>query len=274
MQELNFQKFSNERALFKVSNLDISNCSFEDGESPLKHSQNINLIHSNFKYKYPIWYSKNISLTECTLFEMARAGVWYSSEILFENCMILAPKIFRRSKNITLKNTNLINASETLWNCDEISLQNVVAKGEYFAMNSKNMTVENLSLYGNYSFDGCENLVITNSKIISKDAFWNCKNVIVKDSYISGEYIGWNSENLSFENCVIESIQALCYIKNLKLINCQTPSTTLAFEYSSVDAQIDGEISSILNPISGTIKAKNIGECIMDELSKVKIIKG
>lgn len=37
-----------ERALFQAKDLSIFNCTFEDGESPLKESSNIDLHETNF----------------------------------------------------------------------------------------------------------------------------------------------------------------------------------------------------------------------------------
>lgn len=156
------------------------------------------------------------------------------------------------------------NASETLWNCDKISLKDVTVKGDYFGMNSTNIKIDGFELIGNYSFDGGKNIEIHNAKMLSKDAFWNCENVTVYDSFISGEYLGWNSKNLTFVNCTIESLQGMCYIDNLVMKNCRLLNTTLAFEYSTVDVQIVSTIDSVMNPISGTIRAENIGELIMD----------
>lgn len=34
---------------------------FDDGESPLKESRNIELYGSMFKWKYPLWYAKDIN---------------------------------------------------------------------------------------------------------------------------------------------------------------------------------------------------------------------
>ena len=87
----------------------------------------------------------------------------------------------------------------------------------------------------------------------------------VRNSFISGEYLAWNSKNVTFENCVIESLQGLCYVQNLVMRGCQTLDTTLAFEYSSVDAEILGGIASVKNPLSGVIRAKDIGEIIMQK---------
>ena len=101
--------------------------------------------------------------------------------------------------------------------------------------------------------------------MLSKDAFWNTNNVTVYDSYISGEYLGWNSKNLTFINCTIESLQGLCYIDNLVMKNCKLINTTLAFEYSTVDADITSRVDSVLNPTSGTITADSIDKLIIEK---------
>ena len=124
--------------------------------------------------------------------------------------------------------------------------------------------MDGLELDGNYSFDGGSDIVVRDSRLISKDAFWNCKNVTVYDSYINGEYLGWNSSDLTFINCTIESLQGMCYINNLKLVNCRLINTTLAFEYSSVDAVVDSDIDSVFNPSSGSITCSKIGELIVE----------
>ncbi|MBQ9608544.1 MAG: DUF3737 family protein [Lachnospiraceae bacterium] len=256
----------------------IEDTIFGEGESPLKESRNIRLNGSMFKWKYPLWYSKNIEVKNSSWFEMARAGVWYTEDISVEDCAIEAPKNFRRCKNISLKNVSFPDAKETLWNCEDVTLKNVTAKGTYFGMNSNNIKVDNLALYGDYSFDGGKNIEIRNSKLLSKDAFWNCENVVVYDSFISGEYLGWNSKNLTFINCMIESLQGMCYIENLVMKDCKLLDTTLAFEYSTVDVEIIGHIGSVKNPLSGRISAGSIGELIMEddkvdvEKTQIKII--
>ncbi len=268
--------FTGERAQFMAKNLSYDECTFSDGESPLKESRNVTLTRSSFKWKYPLWYSENAKLENCTFFEGARAGVWYTRGITFTDCVILAPKTFRRSGGITLKNVSLPHAEETLWNCSDVKLQNVTANGAYFGMNCKNVAVGNLTLYGDYCFDGAANITVKDSKLYSKDSFWNSKNVTVENSYISGEYLGWNSENLTLVNCTIESLQGLCYIKNLKLINCRLINTTLAFEYSTVEAEISGGVDSVLNPSAGHITAEYIGELTIEEdkvdPTRIKII--
>lgn len=185
------QFFTGERSLFGAKNKDIQYTTFGEGESPLKESSDISLYQSLFKWKYPLWYSKDITLKDCTFFDMARAGIWYTQNISLTDCVIEAPKTFRRTTGIQLENVSMPKAEETLWNCSDIVMKNVHAKGDYFAMNSKSITVDGFELVGNYSFDGCSNIEIRNAKMLSKDAFWNCENVTVYDSFISGEYLGW-----------------------------------------------------------------------------------
>lgn len=259
------QFLTGERALFGAKDMKINYTTFDDGESPLKESSDISLYYSMFKWKYPVWYSKNIFMNDCTLFETARSGIWYTDNISLTNCIVEAPKTFRRASNIKLKNMSMPNAEETLWNCRDIKMENVTAKGNYFAMNSENIQINKFELVGNYSFDGSKNIEIRNAKLLSKDAFWNCENVTVYDSFISCEYLGWNSKNVTFINCTIESLQGMCYMDNIVMKNCRLLNTTLAFEYSIVDARVNGTINSILNPISGIIEADVIGELTLDK---------
>ena len=267
-REISKRKLIGERALFKGSDLRITDTVFADGESPLKESRNIEICDSEFRWKYPLWYSENIYVKSSKWFEGARAGVWYTDNIRVEDSIIEAPKNFRRCAGITLDNVTFSNAAETLWNCIDIDIKSVSAKGDYFAMNSQDMTVKDLTLYGNYSFDGSKNVEIKNSKLLSKDAFWNSENITVYDSYISGEYLGWNSKNLTLINCTVESHQGMCYIDNLVMKNCKLINTTLAFEYSTVDADISGSVDSVFNPSGGIIRADKIS-CLIIQKSMV-----
>ena len=265
MEIIEQRVLTGERALFKSRDLEITNSIFKDGESPLKESKNINISNTVFEWKYPLWYCNNILVEKSTFLETARSGIWYTNNITIKNSTIDAPKTFRRGKDITLVNVNLPNAIETLWNCDNVKLNNVTAKGNYFAMNSSNIEIDGLNLSGNYAFDSARNIEIHNARLISKDAFWNCENVIVNNSTIIGEYLGWNSKNLTFIDCYIQSEQGLCYVENLKIRNSEVINTDLAFEYSNVDAEITTRIDSIKNPICGVIKAKAIDRVIIDD---------
>lgn len=274
--EVRQEYLTGERALFMSRDLKVYDSVFAEGESPLKESENIELYDSLFRWKYPLWYCNHVKAERCTWFDMARAGVWYTNDISVKDTIIEAPKNFRRCDGVTLQNVNFPHAEETFWNCRNVTLDHVTATGDYFAMNCKNMKIDHFELIGNYSFDGVENMEIYNSRLLSKDAFWNTDHVTVYDSFISGEYLGWNAKNLTLINCTIESLQGMCYIDNLVMKNCKLINTTLAFEYSTVDAEIVSNITSVMNPSGGTITADHIGELIIEkdkvDPSRTKII--
>lgn len=266
MEIIKEKTFEGERALYNIHDKELTNVTFQNGESPLKECSNLKIYDSIFKWKYPLWYSKDIYVNNTTWLEMARSGVWYTNNITVENSLIEAPKQFRRCKDVTLNNVDLPNALETLWSCDNVNLNNVRCRGDYFGMNSNNIKINNFVISGNYTFDGANNIEIHNAKMSSRDSFWNCENVIVYDSLIIGEYLGWNSKNVVFVNCTIDSNQGMCYMQNIKMKNCKLLNTDLCFELcEDVDAQIISEIESVKNPISGTISAKRIKDIILEE---------
>ncbi|MGN1119735.1 MAG: DUF3737 family protein [Oscillospiraceae bacterium] len=263
-QEIRDKLLTGERALYASRGTEVYNTIFADGESAVKECADVKLYGCMFKWKYPIWYSRNILAQDCTLFSAARAGIWYIDGFTMRDSLIESPKNIRRCTNVKLENVQMSNADETLWHCDGVDIRNVSVHGDYFALNSENMTLDGFTLVGSYSFDGVKNVVIRGAKILSRDTFWNSENVTVYDSYISGEYLGWNAKNLTLINCTVESLQGMCYIENLVMKNCRLLNTTLAFEYSSVEADIVGNIDSVLNPTSGHITADSIGELILE----------
>jgi len=258
------QRLIGERAAFGAQDADISSVIFADGESPLKHSRSVDIQRSAFEWKYPLWYAKDVTIADSALLETARSGPWYVDGVTMRHVLVAAPKTLRRCRRVELDDVQMTEAAETLWACDDVKLNNVTARGDYFGMNSSHVVANNLSLSGNYVFDGGHDIEVANSTLLSKDAFWNCENVVVRDSMIIGEYLGWNSRNITFINCIIESLQGLCYIDNLVMRNCRLINTTLAFEYSTVDVEIDGPIDSVINPLGGVIKAESIGELILN----------
>ena len=60
-------------------------------------------------------------------------------------------------------------------------------------------------------------------------------------------------------------VNAKIALNNLKMENCRLLNTTLAFEYSTVYADIRGKVDSVLNPSGGTIRADEIGSLIIEK---------
>ena len=260
------KRFEEERALYGENNLLVRGCRFQgpkDGESVLKECHNLIIENTSFNLRYPIWHTKDCSLSHCFFLENSRAPLWYGKDIHFVDCKMNVIKAIRECEDVFVANST-IYSDEFAWKTSHIELKNTSLTGVYAFFDSKNITLDKVNFEGKYSFQYCENLTITNSVLNTKDAFWHSKNIVVKDSIIKGEYLGWFSENLTLIRCRITGTQPLCYCKNLRLMNCTMEGCDLAFEYSEVNAILLGSIQSIKNPASGRILVGRVGELIRD----------
>lgn len=261
------QEFGGERPLYASHNLRIENVTIHVGESSIKECSNIEAENCRFEGKYVFWETYGFKIKNCFFAESARSSLWYSKDVEMTNCIVEAPKMFRRMQGIKLNDVKIINGEETLWDCSDIVLKNVeINNCDYLFMHANNVKINNYLQNGNYGFQYGKNIEIRNAIINSKDSFWEAENVTIYDSEINGEYLGWYSNNLRLVNCKISGTQPLCYATNLTLENCTFDADAdLAFEYSTLNATIAGNITSIKNPTSGKIVVDSCGEIIIDE---------
>jgi len=262
--------FEGERPLFALSNAQLRNVKFYPGESAVKECDNIHVVKCSFFGKYPFWHNTNTIISDSLFTPYGRAAIWYCTDIKVLNTRVEAPKMFREIDGLYIEKVTLTDAQECTWYCRNVEIYDVEVKnGDYIFKNNENIKIDNLRLQGNYSFQYVKNAEIRNSHLNSKDAFWNTENVTVYDSVIEGEYLGWHSKNLRLVNCIIKGTQPLCYAEGLIMENCiMNDDADLAFEYSSLKADISGSITSVKNPREGEIRAKSIGEVIIDEYCK------
>lgn len=271
-------EFGGERPLFGSRGLKLENVTIHTGESALKCCADIEADHCRFEGKYPFWHVDGFIIRNCLFTPGARAALWYSRNLEMSDTKVDAPKMFREMDGIKLRYVTIPDAEETLWHCQNIDIENVkVEKADYLFMHSSNIRIRNWVQHGNYSFQYCHNVEIHDAEIHSKDAFWGTENVTVYDSVLNGEYLGWHSKRLTLVRCKISGTQPLCYTRDLTMIDCEfAEDCDLAFEDAEVNATILSPVTSVKNPKSGRISAKNFGEVIIDEFSKaiepVKII--
>ncbi len=258
--------FEGERPLFAEHDLQLRKVKFYPGESALKHCRDIEVVDCEFMGKYPFWHDERVVIDRCLFTVYGRAAIWYSRDLRMTNCLVEAPKMFREMDNLYVEGTKFPNAAECCWNCRNVEFRDVeVQNGDYLFMNGSGIRIDGLTLQGNYTFQDARDVVIRNARLDSKDAFWNAHDVTVYDSVLDGEYLGWHSKNLRLVNCTISGAQPLCYAENLTMDNCVMKDTDLCFEYSTLEADIVGDIVSIKNPKGGRIRAHHIGETIIDE---------
>lgn len=267
MQTIKDQEFGGERPLFASRDLRLEHVTIHPGESALKACQNIEAEECTFEGKYPFWHVDGFRIHKCLFRPGARAALWYSRGLVMTDTLVEAPKMFREMQDLTLEHVRIPDAQETFWSCAGVRLRDVeVANADYLFMHSRDIDIAGYRQHGNYSFQHCQNITIRNAEIHSKDAFWETDNVTIYDSTIVGEYLGWHSRGLRLINCHLGGTQPLCYAENLELLNCTfDEDADLAFEDSSLQADIRGHITSVKNPRTGRIAADSYGEVILDE---------
>ncbi|MCM1290136.1 MAG: DUF3737 family protein [Corallococcus sp.] len=266
MKKICDKRFDQERALYNLTDAEVCNCAFggeADGESALKETRNVTLTECEFDLRYPLWHADGFAARKCAFFEPSRAPMWYCKNGTLKDCYIKSVKAVRECDGIELERCNVVSP-EFGWKSKNLTLTDCKVESEYLLLDSQNVTANKLEMKGKYSFQYMQNVTIADSTLNTKDAFWHSKNVTVKNCKVAGEYLGWYSQNLTFIDCEISGTQPLCYCKNLVLINCTMTGCDLSFEYSEVQADIVGKITSVKNPKSGKIVADGIGEIVQE----------
>ena len=266
-KEIFGKTFDEERALYNLTKANVVDCVFAgpaDGESVLKEARDVALENCRFSLRYPLWHVEGFKLYDSSLDEATRAPIWYSRDGVITDSELNCIKAVRECRNIKISDCT-IASEEFGWKCDGITISDSTLKAQYVFLDSKNVTLDKVEMSGKYSFQYMENLTIRNSVLDTKDAFWHSKNVTVFDSVVKGEYLGWFSEGLTLVNCKIIGTQPLCYCRKLTLVNCTMEGTDLAFEYSDVEATVEGHVESIKNPRSGCITVGSVGQVIRED---------
>lgn len=265
------KEFGGERPLYCSHDLRLENVTIHVGESSIKESSNIEAEGCTFEGKYVFWENRGFSINNCYFNESARSSLWYSKDCRMTNCKVDAPKMFRRMENIQVENTVFNNGEEMLWDCNNVTLKDVTIKDcDYLFMHTDNIRIDNYRQDGNYAFQYSKNVEIHNAVINSKDAFWESENVTLVDCEVNGEYLAWYGKNIKLVRCHLTGEQLLCYVDGLTLEDCTFgEDANLLFEYSTVNGNIKGNVTSIKNPTSGTLTVEGkIGELIYDENQK------
>lgn len=267
MKEILGKTFGEERALYAIKDARVKDCRFEgveDGESFLKECENVSVEDCYMDLRYPMWHARSLSIKGGEMTLRCRAALWYDNAVSIEGCKIDGVKALRESKDISIAHCD-INSPEFCWRCKNVSVRGGSVEGEYAFFESENVSVDGIKFNGKYSFQYIKGLSVTNSVLKTKDAFWHTQGAVIKDCVIDGEYLGWYSDGLTLIRCRIKGTQPLCYCTNLKLIDCTMEDCDLSFEYSEVDADIKGAVTSVKNPLKGRIVADGYGEIILKD---------
>jgi hypothetical protein len=267
MKLIRDQHFEGERPLFECHNLRLEHVTIGDGESAIKECSDIEADDCHFWGKYPFWHVHGFKINNCQFDAGARSALWYSDNMVMNDTHIDAPKMFREMHDLKMENVVINDADETFWHCYNIEASNLeLHDGTYPFMFSENIRIDGLKSDSKYVFQYCKNVELHHAHIVTKDSFWECQNITIYDSVLDGEYLAWHSKNVRLVNCHLAGEQLLCYADQLVLENCTfDKACDRVFEYSDVQADINGHIENIKNPRSGHILADSIGSVTIDE---------
>jgi len=267
LQIIEHQNFDEERAFYGCRGLTARACTFDgpaDGESAFKECSDITAERCRFNLRYPFWHDHGLTVTDCELTDKCRAALWYTDHARIERTKLHGIKALRECADISITDCDILSP-EFGWSTRGLEMRDCSAEGEYFMLRAARLEFKNVRLKGKYSFQYVEDAEIRDCVFDTKDAFWHGKNITVRNSVLKGEYLAWYADGLTLINCRIQGTQPFCYCKNLRLIDCEMEGTDLAFEKSEVEATVTTEILSVKNPASGVIRAKRVGEVILDD---------
>lgn len=273
MDTIKDKRFGGERPLFGIKHTLLDNIEITDGESGIKCCADLECRNSRFYGKYPWWHVDGSVISDCYFASGSRSAIWYSQRMVMKDSVIDGPKFFREMKDLQLENVTINDADETFWKVDGLRLKNVeLHEGTYPFMFCNDVYVDGLKSDAKYVFQYCKNVEIHHADITTKDSFWECENVTVYDSRLDGEYLAWHSKNVRLVRCHISGEQPLCYLDGITLEDCTFDAACdRAFEDSrNINATIRGSITEVKNPISGIIRADEIGRVTYDEWAKGK----
>lgn len=247
--------FDGERPLYESRDIRLERVTIGEGESGLKESRGVEAVECEFEGMYVLWECEDVVCRKCHFAASDRAPIWYSRNLRFEGCQIDAQKAFREIDNLTVERAKISDGIEVFWRCRDGQISDLhIENSHYPFFQCERLCIRQLWLKGKYAFQYAKNIEIRNAVLDTKDAFWNSENVTVYDSELKGEYLGWYAKNLRLVSCRISGTQPLCYCENLVLEDCTfAPDADLAFEKSSVQATIIGSVTSIKNPLPGSI---------------------
>lgn len=247
--------FDGERPLYESRDIELRNVTIGEGESGLKESRGVLAVDCRFEGKYVLWECADVECRKCYFAASDRAPIWYGKNLRLGDCIFDAPKAFREIDGLTVERAKMSDGIETFWRCRNGKITDLeMENGHYPFFQSEHLCISRLRMNGKYAFQYARHIEIHNAVLDTKDAFWESRDCVIYDSEINCEYLGWYSKNLRLVRCRISGTQPLCYCENLILEDCSfAPDADRAFEKSSVNATICGSVTSIVNPIPGSV---------------------
>ena len=218
--------------------------------------------NQEFGGERPLYASHDLRLENVTI-HVGESSIKESSNIEAENCRFEGKYVFWETYGFKVRNCYFAeSARSSLWYSKGAHLVDCQVDAPKMFRRMQGVEVERTQF---------PNALETHNAVInSKDAFWESENVTIYDSEINGEYLAWYGKNIRLVRCHLTGEQLLCYVDGLILEDCTFgEDANLLFEYSTLNATIKGNVTSIKNPTSGHIAVQGkVGEIIFDKNQK------
>jgi len=229
------QYFDGERPLYESRDIRLERVTIGEGESGLKESRGVTAAECRFEGMYVLWECEDIECRHCHFAASDRAPLWYSRNIRLTDCAFDAPKAFREIDGLAIERLRLTDGTEAFWRCRDGRITDLrMENGHYPFFQSERLCIDHLWLIGKYAFQYARGIEIHNAVLDTKDAFWESRDCVIYDSELKGEYLGWYAKNLRLVRCRISGTQPLCYCENLILEDCTfAPDADRALERST-----------------------------------------
>lgn len=232
--------------------------SAEDTGEPLIDCANVLVQNSIFAVERPLVGAVKTIISMCDFDQTTRGTLSDSNRIVVQHCVFEGADSLSACERVHLHESEIYGYGLAR-DCKRLKLTSVIVEGVDAFLNCSNLAAWNLSVAGDGAFRHLENSLITGSIINGDDVLAYAKNVTLRDCVITGRRIGWMAQDLTFINCTIVGEAPLCRGREINVIDCRMLLADMAFEYSEIEASINGHINSVINPLSGTILADTVG---------------
>ena len=267
MEIIKDKEFGGERPLFGTHDIRLENVTIREGESAIKECRNIEAVNCRFEGNYPFWHVHKFLIEKCYFAVGGRSALWYSDHLTMKDTVIDAPKMFREMSHLKLENVVINDADEVFWRCDNLRIRNLkLHDGTYPFMFSHDIEIDGLDSDSKYVFQYVRNAVIRKRAHHHKRrAMGNaqCHRVRLRaQRRVSRLAFAQSAPGQLPHNRRTAAL--LCPRPCARKLHLR-PDCDRAFEYSTLEADIHGNIINIKNPISGHIVADEIGSVTIDE---------
>lgn len=233
--------------------------STEETGEPLIDVARVLVQNSIFAVERPLACADRTVINNCDFDDLTRGALCDASRVVVQHAVFEGNDTLAAGERIHVHDSEVYGhgfARDTT----KIKLTSVSVEGADAFCNCSRLAAWNLSVAGNGAFRHLSNALICGSIINGDDALAYADNVTLRDCVINGSRIGWRARDLTLINCTLIGAAPLCRAHEVNVIDCRMLLADMAFEYSDVQAAVDGHINSVINPLSGTVIADTVGD--------------